>query len=192
MARIGHWRHGELGVFLTDRERKMIDLVHGQAVCASFHFDVLQIQIHREDMGGPRAFYPLYDNGTGEDAGWLRNKWPGLDALPRWCIVDIEALHVTHSSGLRFDLPSWWDLPWPKYKGRDICRDATIDFLKKCVLTKEMKRPHPHVAPQAVNFARKGLAGEYLEKIDMFIPASADPATATGAQTHCRLNSSEA
>lgn len=179
MARIGHWRHGELGIFLTEEERRMIDLSVGNPVCASFHFDTLQIQVHREIAG--KGFYPLYDSGgTGADAGWLRNKWPGLDQLPRWQLMDIASQHVTHSSGLRFDLPSWWDMPWPKYKGPDSCRDATIDFLRKCILTNDFKRPCPLVATQAVNYARQGKAKEYLDQIDKWIPAASDAATATG------------
>ncbi len=190
MARIGHWRHGELGVFLTEQERQTLGVKQGEPICATFHFELLQIEILAGF--GSSCFYPLYDNGTAEDAGWLRNKWPGLEKLPRWCIVDIEARHVTHDGGLKFDLPGWWELPWPKYKGLDICREATIDFLKKCVLTNDYRRPHQHVAPQAYNFAKRGMAAEYLEKIDMFIPASVDRTTETGQQTHCRRNSSEA
>lgn len=192
MARIGYWRDGELGIFLNAEERIFLGVDTGASI--GVYLEECSEKIYLMNMTGERTLYPLYGNsGVDGDIGWLRTHTAvSPTCWPRWGLTEIEG-EMT-DDGLMFELRGrWWSLPWPQYRGLDICREATIDYLKKCIITGDTKLPGRHVATQAVNYAKKGRAREYLSKIDLFIPASTDQRNATSvAQTHCPNNGGRA
>jgi hypothetical protein len=167
MARIGYWGDAEIGVFLNEEERRFLGIEHGVCLnCLPVEGGVLL------KRGGTRAFAPIYDSNTEEygEVGIFRMPIPPQN-WPRFALFEPEV--VERDDGLALLLPNdWWSLPWPLYRGKDVGRQATMDFLTKCVLSGEVRRPHKFVATQAINYAKKGLASEYLKRIDEFFPAS--------------------